>query len=357
MNKNIYTALAALSLTISVAAEEMKFSELPNAAQRTINRNLYGGVVQEIDREVQAGRTIYDVEIRREGKNRKLRVDADGKLLAASKVDNASVDVDVDDGGVFDKNDGKILGVIDNPNDKDDFKAEARVGDDGVAVEADVDKPRDRGVTEDVFDKNDGKILDVLPAPGKRDARVETEVDLDTDKDKKFEADVDLDTDDKDVSAEANTGDGKGIFRKGDGKILGIPVPGRDARESKADAEVVVDVDTNKDHVTTEVDGGLDTDKNDGRILGVPKRGFETLSMSELPPVVRETVRRQAGGYKIAEIEKATLNGRTVYEVDIERDGKNRELHVATDGTIVKDTDREAVGAPATIERGVNRAD
>ena len=54
MNKNIYTALAALSLTISVAAEEMRFSELPNAAQRTINRNLYGGVVQEIDRDTVA---------------------------------------------------------------------------------------------------------------------------------------------------------------------------------------------------------------------------------------------------------------------------------------------------------------
>ena len=353
MNKNIYTALAALSLAISAAAENVKFSELPNAAQRTINRNLYGGIVQDIDREIEAGRTVYDVEVRREGKNRKLRVDADGKLLAASKVENASVDVDVNDGGAFDKNDGKILGVIDNPNDKDDFKAEARVGDDGVAVEADVDKPRDRGVTEDVFDKNDGKILNVLPAPGKRDgASVETEVDLDTDNDK-IEADVDLDTDDdKNVAVEANTGDGKGIFRKGDGKVLGIPVPGRSADRN---AEVSVDVDTNKDHVTTDVDGGLDTDKNDGRILGVPKRGFETLSMSELPPVVRETVRREAGGYKIAEIEKATANGRTVFEVDIERDGKNRELHVAADGTIVKDTDREGVGAPATIERGQNR--
>ena len=355
MNKNIYTAIAALSLVIGAAAEEVKFSELPNSAQRTINRNLYGGIVQEIDRKTEAGRTVYDVEVRREGKNRKLRVDADGKLLAASKVGNVSADFDVDDGGVFDKNDGKILGVIDKPDNNDDFQAEARVGDDGVAVEADVDKPRDRGVTEDVFDKNDGKILDVLPAPGKRDgARVETDVELDTDNEKKIEADLDLDADDKDVSVEANTGEGKGIFRKGDGKILGIPVPGRTADK---DAEVTVDVDTNKDHVTTDVDGGLDTDKNDGRILGVPKRGFEALSMSELPPVVRETVRREAGGFKVAEIEKATLNGRTVYEVDIEREGKNRELHVAADGTIVKDTDREAVGAPATIERGQNRAE
>jgi hypothetical protein len=266
-------------------------------------------------------------------------------------VGTANVDVDVDDGGVLNKSDGKILGVIDNPRDNDDFQAEARVGDDGVAVEADVDKPRDRGVTEDVFDKNDGKILDVLPAPSKRDgAKAEAEVDLDTDNDASIKADVDLDTDSNDVAVEPNSGEGKGIFRKGDGKILGIPVPGRDK-----DADVAVDVDSNQDHVTTDVDGGLDTDKNDGRILGVPKRGFETISLNDVPPVVRETIRREAGGYKVAEIEKATLNGRQVYEVDIERDGINRELHVASDGTIMKDTDREAVGAPAATERGQDK--
>ncbi|MGZ8940531.1 MAG: hypothetical protein ACXW32_15100, partial [Limisphaerales bacterium] len=67
-------------------------------------------------------------------------------------------------------------------------------------------------------------------------------------------------------------------------------------------ADVAVEVDSNKNHVTTEVDGGLDTDKNDGRILGVPKRGFETISLNEVPPVVRETIRREAGGYKVADI-------------------------------------------------------
>ena len=355
MNKNIYAAIAALSLAIGAGAEEVQFSQLPNAAQKTINRNLNGGIVQEVERKTEAGRTIYDVEVRRQGKNRNLRVDADGKLLALDKARTAQVDVDVNDGGALDKNDGKILGVIDNPRDKDGVKAEAKVGDDGVSVETNVEKPRDRGVTEDVFDKNDGKILNVLPAPGKRDsAHVETDVDVDTGHDKSIKTDVDIDTDDHAVAVDANAGKGKGIFRKGDGKILGIPVPGRKADK---DAQVSVDVDSNKDHVTTDATGGLDTDKADGRILGVPKRGFETLSISEVPPVVRQTIRREAGGYKIAEIEKATRNGRTVYEVDIERDGKNRELHVAADGTVMNDTDRNAIGAPAANERGQRKND
>ena len=39
---------------------------------------------------------------------------------------------------------------------------------------------------------------------------------------------------------------------KDDGKVLGIPVPGG---TKDKDAEVKVDVDTNKDHVTSDVDG------------------------------------------------------------------------------------------------------
>lgn len=354
MKRNVYTTLAVLSLTLGAAADEVNFSELPNAAQKTINRNLYGGVVQEIERETEGGRTYYDVEVRREGKNRHLRVDADGKLLAASKVGNINADVELDNGEVFDKNDGKILGIIDNPDDDDDdkFEAKADVDDDAISIDADVDGPQDRGITEDVFDKNDGKILDVVPAPGQKDDGIEaeTEVDVDLDDEKRVDAEVDLDADEKEVAVEANSGERQGtIFREGDGKILGIPVPGRDS----ANAEVAVD--SNKDHVTTDADGGLDTDKEDGRIIGVPKRGFEALDMSKVPLVVQETIRREAGGYKIAEVEKANLNGREVFEVDIERDGWNRELHIAQDGTVLKDSDREAVGAPAAGERGTGR--
>lgn len=351
MNKNIYAAIAALGLTVGLAADEVQFSELPKAAQNAINRNLNGGTVQDIDRTTKTGRTLYDVDIRREGANKKLRVDADGKLWPNdAQIDgDASLDVDTDksDGKITDKNDGKILGVIDTPRRDNDLEAEAEVGDDGVRVETNLEKPKDRGVSEDIFDKNDGKILDVLPAPSRnRDAQVEADVDVDDDA--KIEADVDIDTDDNKVVVETNKREDKGIFRKGDGKILGIPVPGR----NRANNEVVVSSDSDRNEVTTDADGGLDTDNEDGRVLGVPKRGFETLSLRDVPPVVRETIRREAGGYKVAEIERATVDGQGVYEVDIEREGANRELHIAANGTILKDSDRENVGSPARREQG-----
>src|SRR5688500_14930688 len=199
---NIYMAIAALSLTVGVGAAEVQFSELPRKAQQTINKYLNGGIVQDIDQKSINGRTVYEVEVRREGRNRHLKVDADGKLLAATTPGRISADADVDDGGVFNKNDGKILGVFNNPNNDKGVEAEARVGDGEISVDADVDtdvdvdKPRDRGITEDVFDKNDGKILDVVPAPRRNDgAKVEGEMDLETDNDKKIEAGFDLDSD------------------------------------------------------------------------------------------------------------------------------------------------------------------
>jgi uncharacterized membrane protein YkoI len=350
MNKTIYATMTALGLAMAVHADHIRFSQLPGSVQKTVNRNLNGGIVQEIDRKTDGGRTVYEVEIRREGKNKHIRVDADGKLLPRNDAvgGSASVDVDVDhDRSVFDKNDGKILGVIDDP-DKDGFKAEAKVGDDGVKVETDVDKPRDRGVTEDIFDKNDGKILDVLPAPDKNkvEVDVDNDVDVDIDRDRNLNTEVKVDADDGEVAIETKEKKGKRIFRKGDGKILGIPIPGRNRAEREISSR------SERNQVTTDADGGLDTDKNDGRILGAPKRGFETLSLNDVPPVVLETIRREAGGYKIAEIERATLDGRMVYEVDIEREGANREMHIAPDGNILKDSDREAVGTPGRPERG-----
>ena len=157
----------------------------------------------------------------------------------------------------------------------------------------------------------------------------------------KARADVDVDVDDDDG----------GIFEKGDGKILGIPV----RPDSDNDDPVVVEGGGvgSQNKITTEADGSLDTDDGDGRILGLPKRGFETLPLSKVPEAVRETIRREARGQRIAEIEMATKDGVQVYEVDVEKDGLNRELHIAADGRIVKDSENEAIGSAPGSETGV----
>ena len=55
----------------------------------------------------------------------------------------------------------------------------------------------------------------------------------------------------------------------------------------------------------------------------------------DLPPAVQKTVREQAGTSKIADIDRETRTGRIVWEVEIEQQGRNTEIHVAEDGSLV----------------------
>lgn len=65
----------------------------------------------------------------------------------------------------------------------------------------------------------------------------------------------------------------------------------------------------------------------------------DEVSIDQVPPAVRATIERELRGGKLEEIERETRNGRTVYEVEFERDGKDREIHVAEDGTVLKRDD------------------
>ena len=59
------------------------------------------------------------------------------------------------------------------------------------------------------------------------------------------------------------------------------------------------------------------------------------VSIQEVPAAVKATLLAQAGGGTIAEIEMGTENGRTVYEADVIIDGKEVEIQVAPDGTLL----------------------
>lgn len=73
----------------------------------------------------------------------------------------------------------------------------------------------------------------------------------------------------------------------------------------------------------------------------VEKAGASTDSIGtefgELPAAVQRTIKQRAPGARIDDIDKETRTGRTVYEVTFEEPGKNPKLHIAEDGSIVKD--------------------
>ena len=74
--------------------------------------------------------------------------------------------------------------------------------------------------------------------------------------------------------------------------------------------------------------------------------------LGELPPAVRETVKKESAGRIIADIDRETWQGRTVYEVEFEAPGRNPQIHVAEDGTVVRSESRRE-GQVSTTVRGL----
>jgi len=61
-----------------------------------------------------------------------------------------------------------------------------------------------------------------------------------------------------------------------------------------------------------------------------------TVSLGDLPEAVQDTLKIAAPNGEIEEIEKEEEDGKVVYEVDVKIDGKEFELKIAADGTLLK---------------------
>ena len=61
-----------------------------------------------------------------------------------------------------------------------------------------------------------------------------------------------------------------------------------------------------------------------------------TVKYADVPLAVRKTFEKEAPGVKIEEVEKETEDGKTTYEAEVTIDGKNYEIEVAEDGTLLE---------------------
>ena len=76
---------------------------------------------------------------------------------------------------------------------------------------------------------------------------------------------------------------------------------------------------------------------NEERIAGSDAAPDIGTKFSELPAAVQATVKAEAPNAKIDDIDKERRSGRMVYEITFADEGHNPKLHVAEDGTIVKE--------------------
>ena len=71
---------------------------------------------------------------------------------------------------------------------------------------------------------------------------------------------------------------------------------------------------------------------DDGKVLETE----EILAMEDLPPAVLETVKAESAGGEIKELALETEGGKTFYEVEFEKGGKEHEVKIAEDGTVLE---------------------
>jgi uncharacterized membrane protein YkoI len=62
----------------------------------------------------------------------------------------------------------------------------------------------------------------------------------------------------------------------------------------------------------------------------------DEIKLSDCPAAVQKTFQREANGAKIEEVEKETEDGDTIYEAEVTIDGKEYEITVAEDGTLLQ---------------------
>jgi len=59
------------------------------------------------------------------------------------------------------------------------------------------------------------------------------------------------------------------------------------------------------------------------------------MSFSDTPAPVQATLTREAGGATITSVDREEKNGKTVYETDVQSNGKTWEIRVAPDGKLL----------------------
>lgn len=69
----------------------------------------------------------------------------------------------------------------------------------------------------------------------------------------------------------------------------------------------------------------------------------EKVSLDQVPAAVKATILKAAEGGAVKEVERESRDGKTVYEADVVKDGKEIELQVAEDGKLIarEDGDKE----------------
>ena len=261
MKKNLSIIVMATAFGVTALAEKITDTQLPPAVQRTLQQQKGTDTIKDIERETRNGRTVYEVELNRTGLNPKIVIAEDGSLVRDARASAPDARVNTVPGEVAART--PTMRMEEMP----------------AAVRQTIEQH----------------------AAGRKVADIDRET-----WNGKPVYEVEF----------AQTGRNEQIFVAEDGTIVkqeGKPRPATSTGETIK-----------------------------GPLIGT--------RFSDTPPAVQATIKREAHGADIADIDKERRNGRVLYEVEFKDPGQNREIHVAEDGSLVQTGhgDVRGVGAPGS---------
>ena len=82
---NRILCIASISLAAFAAETAVKMKDLPPAVQKTVAEQTKGAQIKGMSKEVEKGKTMYEVETTVNGKSRDLLIDAEGSLVSVEE--------------------------------------------------------------------------------------------------------------------------------------------------------------------------------------------------------------------------------------------------------------------------------
>jgi uncharacterized membrane protein YkoI len=77
----------------------------------------------------------------------------------------------------------------------------------------------------------------------------------------------------------------------------------------------------------------------------------QKLPLEQVPAPVKAAIQNESQGGKLEKVTKETEGGRTFYEAEIEKDGKEFYVHVSEDGKVLKRESEESEREERRSER------
>jgi uncharacterized membrane protein YkoI len=106
-------------------------------------------------------------------------------------------------------------------------------------------------------------------------------------------------------------------------------------------------------HIYVSQNGSLVRDERVGTgVAGV----YLGTQLEDLPMPAQKTIKEQAGTGRIDDIDKETRQGQTIYQVRLERDGRDIQLYVDAAGKVITESDLAAGASAAQVLTGTESA-